>query len=244
MGKTTIGWCSHSWNALKWWCTKKSEGCSRCYMMRMAAEHPNNAADHAVWREAAWKELRSFPSGATIFAGDMYDWMHEQMPFDFIQKHLQAAQSRPDCTFLFLTKRAERMAEFFSVMPIPANVWLGVSVENRKRLFRLDLLRQIQTPRTFASVEPLLEDLGAVSWDGIAGVIVGGESGMEYRKFDKAWARTIRDQCERDGAAFYFKQSSDYRPGQDRLLDGRTHDDLAWSAAPDEADFQQQQSLF
>ena len=56
-------------------------------------------------------------------------------------------------------------------------------------------------------------------------VIVGGESGPKRRPFDPDWARTIRDQCEQAGCAFFYKQGSALRPGQDRVLDGRTWDE-------------------
>ena len=46
----------------------------------------------------------------------------------------------------------------------------------------------------FLSVEPLLEDLGALDLRGIHWVIVGGESGPDFRPMDHAWARGVRDQ--------------------------------------------------
>ena len=61
---------------------------------------------------------------------------------------------------------------------------------------------------------------------GLSWVICGGESGPERRPFDKAWARSLRDQCQRAGVPFMFKQGSAYRPGQDRELDGRTWDEM------------------
>lgn len=45
------------------------------------------------------------------------------------------------------------------------------------------------------------EKTGALDW-----VIVGGESGGGARPFDLAWARSVRQQCEAGGAAFFMKQ--------------------------------------
>lgn len=52
-------------------------------------------------------------------------------------------------------------------------------------------------------------------------VIVGGESGVNRRPFDKQWAREIRDLCIQYGVPFMFKQGSAARSGQDTDLDGR-----------------------
>jgi len=43
-------------------------------------------------------------------------------------------------------------------------------------------------------------------------VIVGGESGPEARPMHPAWARSIRDQCQAAGVAFFFKQWGEWWP--------------------------------
>ena len=84
----------------------------------------------------------------------------------------------PQHTFQVLTKRAERMAEFFKTYQASTNAWLGVTVENRQHgIPRIDRLRKVKAHVRFLSVEPLLEDLGALNLSGIHWVIVGGESG-------------------------------------------------------------------
>lgn len=65
---------------------------------------------------------------------------------------------------------------------VPANVWLGVSVENRRYgLPRIEHGRQVPARVRFLSVEPWLEDLVPLDLDGMHWVIVGGESGPEAR---------------------------------------------------------------
>lgn len=229
MGKTSIEWCTHSLNFIKWWCTKISPGCKNCYMMALAKRYPQHAADHAVWRDKAMKELRTLPPGAEVFVGDMYDVFHKDMPDDFIvEQILNVPAIRPDVTLLYLTKRIDRAETFLGKWVPRPNVWLGTSVESRAYLWRIETLKRIEAPGKFISFEPLLEDVGDVDLRGIDGVIVGGESGANKRPFDKAWARNIRDLCDRDGVRFFFKQGSAYAPGQDRLLDGREWNDLAW----------------
>lgn len=90
---------------------------------------------------------------------------------------------------------------------VPSNVWLGVSVEDRKYgLPRVDILRTIPAAVRFLSIEPLLEDLGDIDLSGIHWVIVGGESGHGARPFDIAWARRIVKQCREQSVSVFMKQ--------------------------------------
>ncbi len=87
------------------------------------------------------------------------------------------------------------------------NVWLGVTVENRRSgLRRLEQLRDIPARIRFLSVEPLLEDLGPLDLAGIHWVIVGGESGRGFRSMEQAWADRVITQCREQGVSVYFKQ--------------------------------------
>ena len=73
-------------------------------------------------------------------------------------------------------------------------------------LQRIDELRKIKASIRFLSVEPLLEDIGEIDLTGIHWVIVGGESGPKARPMKAEWVESIKDQCEQDGVAFFFKQ--------------------------------------
>lgn len=90
-------------------------------------------------------------------------------------------------------------------LPLP-NVWLGVSVEDRKRKDRIDILREIPAAVRFVSVEPLLEDIGEVDLRGIHWVIIGGESGPGARPFNIQWARDVIRQCRDAQVACFVKQ--------------------------------------
>jgi protein gp37 len=107
-------------------------------------------------------------------------------------------------------------------LPLP-NLMLGVSAEDRHWWkIRVDLLRAVPAAARFVSAEPLLGDLGAIDLTGIDWVICGGESGRDRRRMDLDWARSLRDQCQAAGVAFWFKQVGGITPkaGGD-LLDGR-----------------------
>ena len=120
---------------------------------------------------------------------------------------MERIEATPHHVYQILTKRPERMAKFFVKRALPSHVWLGVTVEDRKYgVPRIEALREIDACIRFLSVEPLLEDLGEVDVSGIDWVIVGGEFGAKARPMHPDWVRRIKEQCERDHAAFFFKQ--------------------------------------
>ena len=59
----------------------------------------------------------------------MSDIYHEDVPFEFVDRMFNVIKQMPQHRYQILTKRAERMKEYFSTRNIPENVWLGVTVE-------------------------------------------------------------------------------------------------------------------
>lgn len=142
-----------------------------------------------------------------FFVNSMSDLFHEQMPNDFLDKIFKIIEQTPQHIYQILTKRENRMAEYFADKVPPKNVWLGVTVEDKKSgLPRIEKLRAIPATIKFLSMEPLLEDLGEVDLSGIDWVIVGGESGPKARPMKEEWVNNIKKQCEKYGIPFFFKQ--------------------------------------
>ena len=137
----------------------------------------------------------------------MSDIFHEDMPHEYLDKILGVIRNTPQHTYQILTKRADRMYNYLSKKDIPKNIWLGVTVENVKDgLPRIEKLRNLNATVLFLSVEPLLEDLGEINLTNIDWVIVGGESGNRARPMDEKWVLNIKQQCEINDIAFFFKQ--------------------------------------
>lgn len=120
---------------------------------------------------------------------------------------------------------------------IPSNIWLGVTVENKKEgLPRIDHLRKLRASVLFLSVEPLLEDLGEINLTNIDWVIVGGESGNRARPMEKEWVINIMQQCKNEDIAFFFKQWGTW--GADKIkrnkkLNGKEIDGRIWQQYPE-----------
>ena len=110
--------------------------------------------------------------------------------------------------------------------PLP-NVWLGTSIESDDYCWRADELRRVPAAVRFLSLEPLLGPLPSLDLTGIDWVIIGGESGPNFRALDLDWVRDLRDRCAEHGTALFFKQIGGVRPKSGgRLLDGRTWDEF------------------
>jgi protein gp37 len=163
----------------------------------------------------------------------MSDLFHKDVSDAYIDRVFETIRKTPQHTYQILTKRSERLPIYFATRSVPANVWLGVSVENRKHgKPRIDDLRQVSAHIRFLSIEPLLEDLGKINLKNIHWVIVGGESGPKARPMKPEWARTIQQQCEEGSVAYFFKQWGTWgadgrkrnKHTNGRELDGRTWD--------------------
>lgn len=167
----------------------------------------------------------SWRTGRMIFVNSMSDLFHESVPIDFIIRVFEVMRECPQHTFQVLTKRSARLLELANDLKWPANVWMGVSVENSDYKHRIDDLRSTPAEVKFLSLEPLVGDVGKLNLSKIDWAIAGGESGPGARLMDPIWVRSIRDQCVAEKVAFHFKQwggVNKKRAG--RLLDGRTWD--------------------
>lgn len=196
MANSHIEWTERTWNPVTG-CTKLSPGCKNCYAETMAkrlqamgaAGYENGFA--LTLMEGRLKEPADRKKPAVYFVNSMSDTFHEDVPFAYIDRIFETIRQTPQHTYQILTKRAERMAEYFRTRSVPENVWLGVSVEDRRYgLPRIDVLRPIPATVRFISAEPLLEDLGPLNLTNIEWVIVGGESGSEARQMFPAWRIT------------------------------------------------------
>jgi protein gp37 len=170
------------------------------------------------------------------FVNSMSDLFHEDIPFSYIDQVINVIRQTPHHTYQMLTKRADIMSKYFADKDIPQNIWLGVTVEDKAYgVPRIDELRKVNAHIRFLSVEPLLEDIGSIDLTGIHWVIVGGESGAKARPMRPEWATNIRHQCEKQGAAFFFKQWGTW--GADGIkrskhLNGRELDGNTWDNYP------------
>lgn len=190
--------------------------------------------------------------GKLVFVNSTSDLFHEQIPDEYIADVFAVMALAPQHVFQVLTKRPERAQSLLSgdafKFAVGAqilyaqgaayerararvlhpgwplrNVWLGVSIENRRFISRADDLRATPAAVRFISAEPLLGPLlhdgidpgflatigiwrdgydgEELDLTGIDWLIVGGESGPGHRPMRLEWARDLRDACIREGLA-------------------------------------------
>lgn len=239
---TKIEWTERTWNPVTG-CTKLSPGCKHCYaetmtrrLTAMGARGYERGFEVTLHRDRLeWPLERKAPT--VWFVNSMSDLFHADVPDDFIDSVLDTIRRSPQHTYQILTKRADRLPSFFALRAVPSNVWLGVSVEDRKYgVPRISHLRRVAANVRFLSVEPLLQDIGQLDLRGIHWVIVGGESGSQARPMKAEWVQSVKRQCENAGVAFFFKQwgawGADGRR-RSKAANGREFEGRTWSNYPE-----------
>ncbi len=229
---SSIEWTEATWNPVTG-CDKVSPGCAHCYAERMTrrlqAMGQRNYLDgfavrtheHMLEHPLRWKRpLR-------IFVNSMSDLFHADIPEAFIGRVFGVMNQASWHQYQVLTKRSERLRELSNRLSWQPQIWMGVSVENKRHAFRIDDLRRTGASVKFLSLEPLLGPLPNLDLAGIDWVIVGGESGPGARPMNAEWVTDIQEQCVRAGVNFFFKQwGGVFKKRTGRELNGRTWDEM------------------
>jgi protein gp37 len=237
--RSRIEWTQSTWNPVAG-CSKVSPGCAHCYAETLSLRFgwsrerwlPHHAAQNVVLRPDRLDQPRRWRRPRLVFVNSMSDLFHELVPVDYVRLVFDVMGETDRHVFQILTKRHERLAELAPLLPWPPNVWMGVSIENRRWVGRADALRTVPAAVRFVSAEPLLGPLDELDLTGIDWLIAGGESGVRHRPVRPEWVRDLRDRCQAADVSFFFKQWGGRTPkAGGRYLDGMTHDDLPAAAA-------------
>jgi len=129
MSKTKIEWSEFSWNPVVG-CSKVSEGCKNCYAERLAASGrlqqfeqyqkvitngkwngTTSLVPHILDKPLHWRKPRM------IFVSSMGDLFHDSVSFESVLKIIGIIICTPWHTYQILTKRPERMYDFFACFP-------------------------------------------------------------------------------------------------------------------------------
>ena len=240
MNSTKIEWTDKTWNPITG-CTKHSSGCTHCYAevmsRRLKAMGLNKYANgfELTLHEDTLNEPKAWKKPHVIFVCSMSDLFHKDVPFGFIDQIMDTIRATPHHRYQLLSKRAERMAEYFSSREVPANAWLGVTVESSAVKHRIDALRQLPASIRFLSCEPLIDTLGELDLTNIDWVIVGGESGPKARPMKEEWVLQIQAQCEKQSSTFFFKQWGTWGSDgvkRNKHANGKILNGKVWQAMP------------
>ena len=172
---TKIEWADMTINPVVG-CSHCSPGCDHCYAERFAArlaKNPQTAEKYrgVVDKSGKWTGVIDFSlcsldrlplKPKRIFIGSMCDMFHDSVMNYHLEQILNYITVSPQHTFMFLTKRPERMHSFFANLS-PAyshgfkNIWLGVTVCNQAEADeKIPVLLDTPAAKRFVSVESML----------------------------------------------------------------------------------------
>lgn len=233
---SSIEWTEASWNPTTG-CSKISLGCKNCYAEKLSKrlnamgvqKYKNNfkftEQPQDLELPLTWKKPKK------VFVNSMSDLFHENIRMEYVGSCFNTMLKGNHHVYQILTKRPETMSDFSKLFEnyfgdiIPPHIWMGTSVENADFKWRIDALRQVKCHTRFLSIEPLLGHMGKLNLTDIDWVIIGGESGANFRPVSKEWIVDIIKQCKRQKVAVFFKQWGGFRPKSGgRKLDGKTYD--------------------
>ena len=143
---SAIEWTESTWNPVTG-CTKVSPGCKHCYAERIAerlqAMGQRNYRNgfkltlqpHMLDLPLQWRKPQR------IFVNSMSDLFQKEVPPAYILRVFDVMRRAYWHQFQVLTKRSDILRELDHAIDWPANVWMGVSVENKDYTWRIDDLR-------------------------------------------------------------------------------------------------------
>ena len=207
-------------------CKKCSEGCLHCYIHKGDAKR-NIDTESIIKTKDFNKPIEKLKNGnykmksGLIYVCFSTDFLIEEAD-NWRPECFKMIKERQDCTFLFLTKRIDRLNKC-----IPSdwgngydNVVIGCTIENQKNAdYRLSIFNKLPIKHKCIIAQPLLENINIEKYlDGIELVIVGGESDINARPLNYDWVLNIREACIKKEVNFEFRQCGTYT-----IKDGKTY---------------------
>jgi protein gp37 len=229
MKSSKIEWTESTWNPSTG-CSKISAGCANCYaevMTRRLQAMSIEKYKDGFKLKCHYDELQlpyTWKKSRMVFVNSMSDIFHEDMPFEFIKAVFKVMNECPQHIFQILTKRADILEKYYTLLKWTPNIWMGVTVENEKVVRRIDSLRMVPAQVKFLSIEPLISAIPNLNLLNIDWVIVGGESGPKSRPIKEEWVLDIKNQCEQKQIPFFFKQwGGKNKKASGKLLQGKIY---------------------
>ena len=169
MGKTEISWTDKSWNPIRG-CSRVSEGCRHCYAETMAARFSDEGQPYYQLAKRTssgpkWTGKVSFihkhlldpvrwQKPVRVFTNSMSDVFHEELSHEDIAAIFAVMAVAKRHTFQVLTKRSERMKDWFK--------WAGrLSMPELLGYARAKLKDHPEDLKTFDRADA---EMGAYTW--------------------------------------------------------------------------------
>jgi protein gp37 len=197
------------------------EGCAvriSCWALAMARrlagryDYPKVDAFKPTFHEDKFNEILRVKKPCRIglnFMGETFDrlvnptWLEDVL--EFIERY-------PQHTFIILTKQPQNIPEWFSYRYL-RNLWIGVSINRKEDIWRLDALRQKWFEGRIGSFEPLYEDLGEINLNGMDWIIIGAQTRPNFQPKPE-WVYNLSYQASELGIPIFWKDNLTVVHGQ------------------------------
>ena len=196
-------------------CHRYSEGCKFCYIHKGDARRGVDTGlitkgekfDAPVAKNK--KGEYRMKGGQIVYLCFQTDFLLEDAD-PWRQECWEIMRQREDLTFLFLTKRIERLKKC-----LPEdwgegydNVIIGCTVENQETADkRLPIFSALPIKHRNIICQPMLERMDLTKYlENVELVVVGGESDINARALDYDWVLEVRAQCIAQSVPFEFRQ--------------------------------------
>jgi protein gp37 len=224
--KRGIEWTDYTWNPVggclhgcRW---EMPDGTiAECYAEivaeRVAQSAYPSGFEHHYWRPEQLEKPLSVAKPSRIFIDSMSDLMGHWIPDEQVEAVLEICRQAHWHNFQLLTKNAPRLLNF----RFPSNVWVGVSApptimfgrrlslnQQTRMLNRmLEVLKQIDVPISWMSIEPLSFDIAplleksSLQW----AVIGAASNGAKTYQPKREWVENVLRVLDRKGTKVFFK---------------------------------------
>lgn len=232
-GSRGIEWTDFTWNPVQ----GCHHGCrwimpdgsvAECYAetiaKRVAQQVYIHGFEYHYWNPHKLEEPLKLKEPSRIFLDSMSDLMGAWVPEEQILEVLDICREAHWHTFQLLTKNAPRLLEF----DFPPNVWVGVSAppsqmfgkelsfkqQQRMVTRQTDILRKINVPVRWMSIEPLSFDIAPLLKDSPLEWAVIGAATNGHRTYqpDPSWVQNVLEVLDAQGTKVFFKGNLEWLP--------------------------------
>ncbi|MBR3226823.1 MAG: DUF5131 family protein [Atopobiaceae bacterium] len=190
-------------------------GCPYCYARNNCRRfHMTDDFDVPVFFERKLRLMENPKPHTWLLTGmsDLAGWEPE-----WVERTFERMRAHPEHSFIFLTKRPERL----DLPIVPDNAWVGVTVTRASELRRIDeLCGRVRGGHLHVTFEPLFEDLGPIDFSRVEWTVVGTETGRRRGKVDACpeWVASIARQARDHGVLVFMKEALEPIMGDESMV--------------------------
>jgi protein gp37 len=212
LNKTKIEWTDFTWNPITgcWGpggSREKPNWCPYCYAKKIATRFEGTIAFprgfEPTFHPDRLVEPYKLKKPSRIFTCSMSDLFGSWLPDHWIGEVLFTVANNPKHAFMVFTKCPKNLFKWDKFFP--ANLWVGVSVNEQKDIERIFYLRMIDPKIRFISFEPLLGPID-INLDRIDWIIIGAQTNpVKIPKKD--WVLPLIEQARKNNIPIFLKNN-------------------------------------